>query len=62
VRDDGGGSVTLLVTPRDPALEVTTLRRRFDLGNVEIDWRIEIVDAPVRTPSGKIRLLIPPTP
>jgi phenylacetate-CoA ligase len=59
VRDHGEGRVSLVVTPRNPATTSDVLRPLFDLSNVDIAWTVEVVDAPVRTVSGKIRLLIP---
>jgi phenylacetate-CoA ligase len=58
VRDDGGGCVALLVTPRSPQVDVESIRAGFHLEGLDIDWRIQLVDAPVRTGHGKIRLKV----
>lgn len=58
VRDEGDGRIALVVTPRDPDVDVGTLAEGFDLGDLDIDWRIEVVDSPIRTQAGKIRLKI----
>lgn len=56
VRQDAPGRITLVVTPRSPAIDVSSAAQGFDLADLDIDWQIEVVDSPVRTSSGKIRL------
>jgi phenylacetate-CoA ligase len=58
IRDEGQGRITLVVTPRDSTVEADTLIQGFDLNDLDIEWRLQIVDAPVRTQAGKIRLKI----
>lgn len=58
VREDAPGRVALVLTPRESAPDLATLRAGFDLDDLEIDWTLEVVDAPVRTALGKIRLKI----
>ncbi|MDD2768311.1 MAG: hypothetical protein PHT19_06230 [Methylococcus sp.] len=58
LREDAPGFVTLMVTPRDAAVDRTTLRQGFDLDDLDIEWKLEVVEAPVRTQAGKIRLKI----
>jgi len=58
VRDDGQGRIALLVTPRDSTVDVETLRKGFDLDDLDIEWQLEMVGAPIRTQAGKIRLKI----
>lgn len=57
VREEGRGSVTFVITPRQH-VDAEAIRRGLDLGDLDINWRIELVDAPIRTPAGKIRLKI----
>ncbi len=58
VRDEGQGRITLVVTPRDKAVQANTLMQGFDLNDLNIEWQLQIVEAPVRTQTGKIRLKI----
>ncbi|CAE6483277.1 conserved hypothetical protein [Nitrosomonas nitrosa] len=60
VRDEGHGRITLVVTPRDSAIKTDTLMNGFDLNDLDIDWRLQIVNEPIRTQAGKIRLKIDP--
>lgn len=58
VRQDAPGSVTLVVTPLDLSLDTEVVRQGFDLNDLPIEWRVEKVEAPVRTSLDKIRLKI----
>lgn len=58
VREDSQGCVTLVVTPRESGVDRAVLLRGFDLDDLDIEWRLEVVEAPVRTQAGKIRLKI----
>ncbi len=58
IRDEGGGVIALVVTPRSKSVDREALRRGFDLGDLAIDWRLELVDEPVRTATGKAPLKI----
>ncbi|MBX5463204.1 MAG: hypothetical protein IRZ28_19205 [Steroidobacteraceae bacterium] len=62
VRDDGGGCVTLLVTPRISGVSADEIFRRFDLQDLDIEWRLEVRKTPVRTAAGKIRLKVATDP
>ncbi len=56
VRDEGQGRVILVVTPRDSVVETSTLIHKFDLNDLDIEWQLQVVDEPIRTQTGKIRL------
>lgn len=56
IRENAPGRATLVVTPRDPNVDAVTLLQGFDLSDLDIEWGIEIVETPVRTDAGKIRL------
>lgn len=58
VREDAPGRIALVLTPREPAPDLAALRAGFDLDDLDIDWSLELVDAPIRTALGKIRLKI----
>lgn len=59
VRDDGGGRITLVVTPgADGCHDASVLRAGFDVADLAIDVAVEVVAHPVRTPAGKIQLKI----
>ena len=58
IRDEGGGCVTLLITPREHIMDSEFLINGFDLDNLDIDWKLEIIEHPIRTPSGKIDLRV----
>lgn len=59
VRDLGQGRLTLVVTPRDPHIGAEAIRAAFDFSNLDFAITLEIVETPVRTAAGKIRLLLP---
>ena len=52
------GRITLLVVPRSSNFDLAALSRSFDFSGLNLDWEIEIIDSPVRTPAGKIRLKV----
>lgn len=56
VRDEGGGVITLVITPRDGSIDRTVLTQGFNLENLDMEFCFEVVAAPVRTEAGKIRL------
>jgi len=56
VRDEGGGVITLVITPRDGSIDWPALTQGFNLENLDMEFCFELVDAPVRTEAGKIRL------
>lgn len=59
VRDDGGGRITMVVTPNGSDVrDVGALREGFDFSDLEIEVTVEVVDRPIRTPTGKIQLKI----
>ncbi len=58
VRQYVPGQITLLVVPRTSDIDLVTLRQNFDFSGLNLDWKIEIISAPVRTLSGKIQLKV----
>lgn len=58
VRQDSPGAITLLATPKDPRVAHDKLWEGFDLVGLDMDWKLEIRNAPVRTPAGKIQLKV----
>jgi phenylacetate-CoA ligase len=58
VRQNVPGQITLLVVPRYSDINLVTLRQCFDFSGLNLDWQIEIIDSPLRTPGGKIRLKV----
>ncbi len=58
VREDEPGCVTLVVTPRESNPDESHLWAGFELGSLDIEWRMEVVEEPIRTPAGKVRLKI----
>ena len=58
VRQNDPGRITLLVVPRTLNIDLATLRQRFDFSGLNLDWEIEIIDSPIRTLAGKIRLKV----
>jgi phenylacetate-CoA ligase len=61
VRDEGNGRMTLVVTPLDSGVNGERLLQGFDLSDLDIDWQIQVIQEPVRTATGKIRLKLPPS-
>lgn len=58
VEDLGAGNARLLIVPVDSGADSASLRRGFDLDDLPIDWRIELINQPVRTESGKTPLKV----
>ncbi|MBC7490347.1 MAG: phenylacetate--CoA ligase family protein [Glaciimonas sp.] len=58
VRQDSHGQITLLVVPLSSSSDLSELREGFDFSGLNLDWELEIVGAPIRTPAGKIRLKV----
>lgn len=57
VRQDTPGKMTLLIVPRGIS-DVIQLRSGFDFNGLDLIWDIEIIDQPIRTPAGKIKLKV----
>lgn len=58
VKEVAPGRVTVMITPQRIDVDLDAMRKGFDLDDLAIDWSFELVDAPVRTPAGKIKLKI----
>jgi len=58
VKQEAPGVMTLVVTPKDMAIDIATIQQGFDLDDLPIQWQVEKVSEPVRTAAGKIRLKI----
>ena len=59
VGQDEDGMVTFFSTFKDRSkIDETNMEQYFDLSNVDIDYRFEILDAPVRSKMGKIKLKV----
>ncbi|MCF8469401.1 MAG: hypothetical protein K9G30_01305 [Parvibaculum sp.] len=58
VRQPEQGKIELLVVAPDRGLTPDDVMKGFDFSNVELDVTLRIVDEPVRTDAGKIRLLV----
>ena len=58
VRETAPGEIALLITPKDLDCDVGTLREGFKLEGLNMTWNLQILDAPVRTTAGKIRLKV----
>jgi phenylacetate-CoA ligase len=58
VRDDGGGSIALIVCPRTGFTATDITLDKFSLSDLPIDWTIELRDEPVRSRQGKIALKV----
>ena len=52
------GQATLLVTTHDADASPETLHAAFDLSGLDIDWDLRILQEPVRSPAGKIKLKV----
>ena len=59
VQDVGGGRIRLLVVPEHKPVSAEQLLNDFDLADLDMDFTLEMMDAPVRTTAGKVRLLVP---
>lgn len=58
VRQTAHGKIELLVVPGTETLTAGELMKDFDFSNVALDVSLVLMDTPVRTNSGKIRLLV----
>lgn len=58
VKQDIPGRLTLLAVGRSDSLDIEDLRGGFDFTGLDLEWRIELLDAPLRTASGKIKLKV----
>jgi len=59
IRQENPGKATLIVSlSPDHGYEKSEVRAGFDLSNVAIDFSIEIREKPLRSPSGKVPLLV----
>jgi len=58
VRQSVPGAIELLIVPRDHGRSLDALMQWFDFSNVDIDVKPVLIDAPIRTAGGKIRLLV----
>lgn len=58
VRQDFPGQITLLVVLRSSCCDLSVLRQGFDFSGLNLDWKIEIIPNPIRTPVGKILLKV----
>lgn len=56
VKQDMKGHITLLIVPRGNAVQVAQLANGFDFSGLDLDWDIEIIDAPIRSSAGKVKL------
>ena len=56
IGQDNSGRVTFYVTLKDK--EITSIEKYFDLTNVEMDYEFEILDTPIRSNAGKLKLKI----
>lgn len=54
------GEATIVATPREPGLSAQELARSMDLAGLDVAWSVKIVEQPLRTRSGKIRLKLGP--
>ncbi|MCR4307965.1 MAG: CoF synthetase [Candidatus Berkelbacteria bacterium] len=58
VRDQGGGVITLVITPRNTEVAMSELAQGFNLVDLDMEFQYEVVDSPIRTKAGKIQLKI----
>lgn len=58
IRQQEPGKATLIVSGSKNAIGDKKIADLFDLTNVAIDFDMEIVDKPIRTAAGKLRLLV----
>ena len=56
VRDEGHGVITFVLTPRDADVDPKVLEQGFNLQDLDMEFRFEVVDSPIRTAAGKIKL------
>jgi phenylacetate-CoA ligase len=59
VGQDEDGKVTFYVTLKDTTkIDTEKMEQYFDLSNVDIDYKFKIVDAPIRSKIGKMKLKV----
>jgi phenylacetate-CoA ligase len=58
VHQAADGKVTFVVTPRDPGTDTAAISSQLDMKGLDIEWSVRVVEAPVRTKSGKIKFLL----
>lgn len=58
VKQDVPGRLTLLAVMRPNSLSLDDLRGGFDFTGLDLEWNIEVLDSPLRTASGKIKLKV----
>lgn len=57
IRQASQGEVEVLIVPRD-SLSTIEAKSAFDGENVDIQFKFKIIDEPIRTPAGKVPLLV----
>lgn len=58
VRQESPGVVCLLIVPVSRTIDPVGILEGFDFEGLDMDWRVEIIDTPVRTKIGKIQLKV----
>jgi phenylacetate-CoA ligase len=58
VRQTTPGHVTLLVVPEAKAVDVGSLAMGFDFAGLDLTFDVQVVDKPVRTAAGKLKLKV----
>ena len=59
VGQDDNGLVTFYITLTDNSkVDTNNLEQYFDLSNVDIEYRFEVLDAPIRSNAGKMKLKV----
>lgn len=52
------GHITLLIVPRHAGVALSRLSAGFDFSGLDLDWDIVLVEAPIRSAAGKLKLKI----
>jgi phenylacetate-CoA ligase len=60
VHQSAPGEATLVATPRRPGLTPSDVMSRMNLSGLDFSWTLRVVDEPVRTRYGKIKLKLGP--
>lgn len=50
------GHMTLLIVPRHDGVAISSLAAGFDFSGLDLDWDIELIEAPIRSAAGKVKL------
>lgn len=58
-QEEPGRATIFVVLPKNHGLEDNDVSAGFDLSNVAIDFSFETRESPIRSPSGKVPLLVP---